>query len=204
MKKFKFLIPLLFVAVFLFGCQNSAAITNGELHSSATSLKKDLTSQKKLLKKLKKGLTATQKIYDDLTVNSEIEELNQSLALRDATMTKLKNNQTKQEKVKTVFDATIEKNNKKFPIQKLKQVVQSQEISFLDAKTFNEYLDQTKKVEAKISDIFDQDPIDETALKSNIDLLDRYYAALFQQLEIWNVNVIHVSTTNSSLLKSLN
>lgn len=203
MKKIKYLIPLFLLVMVLFGCSKSGAITTSELRSDATSLKKDLTSQQKLLKKLKKNLTATQDVYDNLSIDSEITELNQTIALRDKTVENLQKNQKKQTEIKSTFDATIKKNNTKFPNSKLKNVVQSQEIAALDAQTFNDYLDKTKKVEANITNLFDQDPIDETALKTEIDLVNRYYSALFQQLEIWQVNVVHVQTTNKSLIKSL-
>lgn len=204
MKKFLTFITIVATALILGACQKKALITKSDLTHEATNFQTAVKTQNKLIKKFSTNLAQTQKLFADLDPEATTAEITAKLDQRDDLLQQLKDNQSQQKDLIATFTATLKKDNQNFPIAKLKDVVQSYEIASLDYNTLLDYLDKTKTVEAETLKLYEQDEIDPDELTNDQDRLAGYYSALYQQLEIFEVNTTRVKTNSDKLVKSLN
>lgn len=213
---------LLLLLLVVSGCANKRTVKE-QLTTDTQATLLDIKKQKQNLKTIQNKLTKNQESFSDeqkqypkqnlLTVQNAktyqyVTDRQKAYAAFKKIQINLKNDQTELLKISNQDYPNI-------PKQTLRDLTQSLHLSALDQKTLVTFMDELEDAEASYYDLSAQTDIDQSntdaqtddeataALSAQENRLNQYYGAVFQQIEIINVNLNTVQKQARQLQKNL-
>lgn len=227
MNKSKNIFRFCLVGVFLIwlvitsGCTNKQTVKE-QLSADAKATRLDIKNQKQNLKTIKQKLTQNQASFSDeqkqypkqnlLTVQNSktyryVTARQKAYATFKKTQVNLKNDQTELTKISNQDYPNI-------PKQSIRNLTQSLHLSALDQKTLVTFMDELEDAETTYYELAAQTDIDklttdnpdeaeDSELMAQENRLNQYYGAVFQQIEIIDVNLNTVQKQARQLQQAL-
>lgn len=227
MNKSKNIFRFCLVGVFLIwlvitsGCTNKQTVKE-QLSADAKATRLDIKNQKQNLKTIKQKLTQNQASFSDeqkqypkqnlLTVQNSktyryVTARQKAYAAFKKTQVNLKNDQTELTKISNQDYPNI-------PKQSIRNLTQSLHLSALDQKTLVTFMDELEDAETTYYELAAQTDIDklttdnpdeaeDSELMAQENRLNQYYGAVFQQIEIIDVNLNTVQKQARQLQQAL-